>query len=174
MLFKVIAMSLLCLSTEGLAGSSPPAPMEEVVVTGLRELKRAAIKAEDRMLARYNELNRDRDLAILCDNKTPTGTLLTQRYCKLRLQQRVEERDAWAAMTAMTRPALEAGAFSEPTPLAAVQVELMARAGDFRQNVEKLLRENEDLRELVHQAAVARGRYEDRLKAAKDHDTSGE
>ncbi len=47
--------------------------MEEVFVTGLRELKRAALKAEDRMLARYNELNRDRDrdLGIVCSTGTP-------------------------------------------------------------------------------------------------------
>ena len=148
----------------------PEAPMGEVLVTGVRELKSAAIKAEDRMLARYNELNRDRDLDIVCSTGTPTGTRLTQRYCKLRLQQRVEERDAWSAMTAMTRQDIQAGAgaaAAAPTPLAEVRVELMARADDFRKNVENLLRDNPDLRELVHQSASARRQYEDRLKRPK-------
>ena len=155
------------------AASDPQEQMEEVVVTGLRQLKQAAIKAEDRMLARYNELNRDRDLDIVCSTRTPTGTRLTQRYCKLRLQQRVEERDAWSAMTAMTRQDIQAGAGGAtpaPTPLAEVRVELMARADDFRENVEKLLSNNPDLRELVHQSALARRRYEDRLTRLKDDD----
>ncbi len=73
-------------------------------------------------------------------------------------------------MTSMTRQDIQAGAgaaAAAPTPLADVRVELMARADDFRANLEKLLRDNPDLRELVHQSAVARRNYEDRLNRPK-------
>jgi hypothetical protein len=144
--------------------------IDEVVVKGPRELRQAAIKAENRMLARYNELNKDRDMAIFCSTRIPTGSLLPQRYCKLSLQQRLEERDAWSFMSAMTSQDVQSGAGGAApaqTPLAEVRVQLMGRADDFRNNLDKLLRDNPDLRELVHQSAVAYRHYEERLQRKK-------
>ena len=67
--------------------------LDEVVVSGkrLRELRAEVIKAEDRVVARYNELNQDDDLDIECHSFTPTGSRLSHRYCLLKLQKRAQE-----------------------------------------------------------------------------------
>ncbi len=72
------------------------AVLDEVVVNGtrMRELRDAVIKAEDRVVARYNGLNQVDDLDIECIKYTPTGTRLSYRFCLTRLQERAQQADA--------------------------------------------------------------------------------
>lgn len=74
------------------AAEAPPGvdpQLEEVVVTArqdsLSSLKLALIAAEDRFYERWNELNDDDDLDVICRVEAPTGTRLTRRTCAPRV-----------------------------------------------------------------------------------------
>lgn len=155
-----IALAIVVSICAGLAcGGEGADGLDEVLVTGtrLRELREEAIKAEDRLLARYNELNSIDDLDVECIKLTPTGTRMSHRYCMLKLQRRAQEQDATAFLTFMR--AVDVPNAQAP-PLRETGVRLMERSEDYRRNLAKLLEDNPDLRELVSQSAAAMRRYE--------------
>ena len=163
---QIIVMGVLwqscCNVTAAEAGTESPAnspETDEVVVnaTRLKDLREAVIKAEDRMLARYNELNQNHDLDIECLQLTPTGTRLSYRYCLTKLQKRAQQKDSSEYMTYMRNADLTNG---QAQPMPEVGVRLMERSEDYRKNLVKLLQENPDLRELLVERGAAERRYE--------------
>ena len=136
--------------------------LDEVVVSGkrLRELRAEVIKAEDRVVARYNELNQDDELDIECHSFTPTGSWLSHRYCLLKLQKHAEEKDAREYLTYMVGAAPEGFALPGAAPNTQVTARLMERSEDYRKNLVRLLTEHPELRELVVKSGEARRRYD--------------
>lgn len=132
--------------------SGTDAVTDEVVVNGarLRGLRAAVLQAEDRFLARYNELNQDHDLDIQCLQFTPTGTHFSYRYCLTRLQKKAQQKDGDEFLTYMRNSDVQNGA---APPIPETGVRLMERSQDYRKNLIKLLRDHPELRELL----VARG-----------------
>ena len=65
--------------------SAASAEIEEIVIKGrlerLGELRRAIQDTEDRIYARYNELNDDDAYDIECVERAPTGRRITARFC---------------------------------------------------------------------------------------------
>lgn len=155
------AVAVAAATTEADAGAtrSPTEALDEVLVRGarLRELRAAAIRTQDAVISRYNELTKDDDLRIECGRLTPTGTHFSYRYCQLRLQRRAQEMDATAFMNFMH-------SLDQPTadapPVREVGVRLMERSEEYRRNLARLLEDNPDLRELVHASDEALQRYE--------------
>jgi hypothetical protein len=66
--------------------------LEEIIISGdrnsLSSARKAMVEAEDRLYARFNELNKDDAFDILCSEAAPIGTVLRKRVCEPRgLQQ---------------------------------------------------------------------------------------
>jgi len=137
----------------------PPATLDEVLVRGarLQELRTEVIKAEDRMLARYNELNPVDDLDIECIQLTPTGTRLAQRYCLTKLQKRAQQRDS-AAFLDFARDADTSN--GQATPLNETGIRLMERSTEYRKNLVQLLQDHPELRQMLRERGDAQRRYE--------------
>jgi hypothetical protein len=133
--------------------------LDEVLVRGarLQELRAAVIEAEDRMLARYNELNQVDDLDIECIQLTPTGTHLKQRYCLTRLQKRAQQRDS-AAFLDFARDADTSN--GQAPPLNETGIRLMERSMEYRENLTRLLQDHPELRQMLKERGDAQRRYE--------------
>ncbi|MFM1887693.1 MAG: hypothetical protein RL026_2850 [Pseudomonadota bacterium] len=62
--------------------------LEELVVTGrlarLAAAREAIVQAEDRLHARYNEINTHEPFAIECRQEAPTGRIIRTRICEPR------------------------------------------------------------------------------------------
>jgi hypothetical protein len=148
--------------------------LDEVVVKGTRrwELRAAVIEAEDRLIARYNELNRDDDFDIHCFVHTPTGTHLSRRYCLSRLQDRAQQEDAralvlWATDTIIDPVTNQERHTNADPPVREVEVRMLERAEDYKKNLITLLQAHSDLRRLAKQHGDARRRYEAALPNRK-------
>jgi len=142
---------------------SPDEVLDEVEVKGVRiwQLRAAVIKAEDRVIARYNDLNRDDDLDIECLSNTPTGTRLSFRYCRTKLQKRTQQDDSWNWISSALSMQLEPGmGTSPPPPLPETPTRLLERMEDYKKNLATLLQDDPRLRELVKEHSDARRRYE--------------
>jgi hypothetical protein len=149
--------------------------LDEVVVAGTRlwELRAAVIKAQDLLVARYNQLNRDDDFDINCVTNAPTGTRFLRRYCLTRLQEREEQNDAIAIIDWQTDMILDPnkpGAITseihtnanQPNPQ--TQMHLAERSEDYRKNLIQLMQDHPELRRLARQQAEARRAYETAIR----------
>ena len=147
-------------ATEATVTNPSAEEMDQIVVQGtqLWELRAAVIKAEDRLLARYNELNKDDDLDIDCRQHKPTGTHIEFRYCLTRLQERAQQRDGSEFLAYLQGLEVTNGQNPPDRP----ETLLLERQADYRKNLVRLLRNNPDLRQLINQRADALRRYEAR------------
>jgi hypothetical protein len=159
-----------CIAVAATSTTSTPAAapdeLDEVLVSGTRlwQLRAAVIKAEDRLLARYNELNPEQDFDIECVNRTPTGTHISHRYCFTGLQKRIEQKDAWMMMTALVNQDVPGTTQS----VSEMSVQLLERAADYRQNLTTLLQDHPELRALARQHGEVRRRYEAALQDRRE------
>lgn len=83
--FSVLPLaSIQSQRTVAAAAESAISDLPEVVVESkwLAEMRKDIIRAEDRFLALFNELNTDDDFDVHCTIDVPTGTRLTQRVCR--------------------------------------------------------------------------------------------
>ncbi len=134
--------------------------LDEVVVTGkldsLSAARVAVIAAEDRFYARYNELNQDDQMDVVCRFEQPTGTRIPKRTCRTRMLDEATQVEAGK----LTRSEEGNVRLVSATALnSAPQAELKAR-------VLKMTREDPELlRALLEQARLAQY-YED-LSAKK-------
>ncbi len=163
-----------CVAAASEPGTNAHTPMDvldEALITGKRlpELRAAVIAAEDRMLARYNELNQDDDLDIECFEYTRTGTRISYRYCQLKLQARAQRKDSSEFLQFM-RAADTPNGGASPMPEVGIWLAgiwLAERSEDYRKNLVKLLQDDPGLRELVVQRAEALRRYEAERRSVK-------
>lgn len=172
MIIGLVARSIdasAAVAAEPPAGTSVDANelLDEVVVRGTRlwELRAAVIKAQDRLIARYNDLNRDNDFDIGCHTDAPTGTRFLRRYCWTRLREREEQNDAsayvyWATDTIIDPNTGQVRLKDELPPAGQAPVRMLERAEDYEENLIKLLQDHPELRKLAKQHGEARRRYE--------------
>lgn len=139
--------------------ATEPQELDEVVVSAarLRELRDEVIRAEDQMIARYNELNLDDDLDIQCFKFTPTGTRLSHRMCMTKLQIRSQQKDGSEFLQYMRNADISNGA---APPALETGMRLLERWPDYRKNLNKLLEQDAALRELVVNRGELMRRYE--------------
>ena len=173
----VVIIGLVAVSIDAsAAGAAEPPPgtsvdanelPDEVVVRGTRlwELRAAVFKAEDRLNARYNDLNRDDDFDISCHKDAPTGTRFLRRYCWTRLREHEEQNDAsayvyWATDTIIDPNTQQVRLNDVFLPAGQAQVRVLERAEDYEKNLIKLLQDHSELRKLAKQYGEARRRYE--------------
>jgi hypothetical protein len=141
------------------ASVSVPVPAaeesDEVIVRGtpLWELRENVIKAEDRFYARYNELNKVDDFDVECRWSAPTGSHVMRRSCLTRLAVRVNQEYATNFVSFL--------ADTGPAPDLDPHIGLLDRYGEFKDNVQYLLKVNPDLRRLVQERAATVKRYND-------------
>jgi hypothetical protein len=132
--------------------------LEEVLIEGERDslssARKAIDEAEDRLYARFNELNDSDALDIECRMEAPTGTLLKRRVCEAKGLQ------DW------TRPEVGALLFStggtfQPGASESARLSLMAEAK--RRMLELLRKDPELLRALLERARLEK-HYEELRK----------
>jgi hypothetical protein len=91
----VFAAETVAVAPEDLSGIET---LDEVVVTGkldsLSAARQAVIAAEDRFYARYNELNTDDRMDILCRFEAPTGSRIPRRVCQPKLVEEAARDEA--------------------------------------------------------------------------------
>jgi len=150
-------MAQICAATQSPGTAPVPVAEEsdEVIVRGtpLWELREAVIKAEDQFYARYNELNKVDDFDVECRWKAPTGSLVQRRGCLTKLTVRADQEYAKTFTDFMNG--------SGPAPDNDPHIALLDRYGEFKDNVQYLLKTNPDLRRLVQARATAVKRYND-------------
>lgn len=127
--------------------------LEEVLVRGTRlwQLREAIVEAEDRLYARYNELNKNRDFDIHCRREAPIGTRLKKRICQVRF---FEDAQAEYARTFVT------GVGFAPDP----DLVMLERSDEFRDNAVELYRSDRRLRALSRDLERLRKKYEEERK----------
>jgi hypothetical protein len=132
--------------------------LEEVLVRGTRlwQLREAIVEAEDRLYARYNELNKNRDFDIHCRREAPIGTRLKKRICQVRFFEDAQAEYARALVT---------GSGYAPDPN---QV-MMQRQGEFHANATGLYKNDRRLRALSRELERLQKNYEkERRERFKD------
>jgi hypothetical protein len=153
--------------------AQPPAPdatqaqraedMDEVVVTGrrLRELRAAAIEAEDRFYALYNDLNKVDDFDIECSADAPTGSRLDRRSCVTNVQ--LEARQDHGSQYVQMMQARAAGA-TATQPHTHPEQALQMRQQEYLENALYLLKVHPELLRLMRERDLAVKRYEVELR----------
>ncbi len=68
----------------GTAKVAPPVDAEVTVsaIRQLAQLRKEMLVAEDRFIAKYNELNKEREYAISCTDEAHTGSRFLRRVCR--------------------------------------------------------------------------------------------
>lgn len=165
--FSAMALVLICLGAQ-----SPPAvaagpkdagskedTLDEVVVQGrkLYELRKQIVEAEDRFVARYNELNQKHEYDIHCHpQEQTTGTLLRSRVCKVQIVEEAE-RDEARDLLDMMNSATPASAMAHAPTTAMVA---QTHEDDYRQNMLSLLRQYPELRKMAIERGDLAKRYD--------------
>jgi len=173
-----LAIASVCTRYAGAAAptietsKTPLQTLEEVEIRGTRlwKLRADVIKAEDRLVATYNELNKDDDLDIECLDFTPTGTHVSYRYCRSVLQRRAQEDDSWRLMGYLRGMDAQEGAgggVATAAPSAQTRDRLLERQDDYLKNLRKLLQDSPELRSLATEHDDARRRYNTALEMRK-------
>lgn len=148
----------------GRDGGAPPpgepvVELDEVPVIGrtLRQLRREAIKAEDRFYERFNTINTRDDFDIHCRMEKATGTIVPKRQCRIQFLMDTEAMDAREFVMGLTTAAAARGVH---TPLAPVQTQWVLRREEYRQTVKALLEKDPELMRLAREWVRLKEQYE--------------
>lgn len=162
------SMSPVFAAGEAVAGTGSMTQLDEVEVVGPRiaKLRAEVLKAENRLVARYNELNTDDDLDIECLMFTPTGTHIPFRYCRSRLQVKLQERYAAELVDYIATPDIEGSpvrAAGFLAPASPVRTGLLDSLDDYQSSLARVLMADGEFRALVRRHGEARRRYDEAL-----------
>jgi len=152
---NIVCIAILFSATTG--ATEAGTEVDEVVVRGQRlyEMRAAIVAAEDKFFARYNDLNSIDEFDIDCRQLKRTGSISERRACFPRIveQATTDEAkafyDAWLQIAGHNRPRAD-----DPHAL------LARKSGEYRLNMQKLLRGNADLRALVREQEHLQKRYD--------------
>ena len=127
--------------------------LDEVVIEGqkLYQLRQEIVKAEDRFFEAFNELNKDDDYDIHCENSTTAGTRLKTRQCKPVFIADAQAAEARSLLT---------GEYAPPAQLIALE-----REDDYRKKVLEVINKNPKLRKMVREHDALEQGY---IKARKE------
>ena len=136
----------------GTSKAAPPVDAELTVsaVRKLTEMRKEIALAEDRFVAKYNELNKERQYAIKCNDETYTGSRLNRRMCR---PEFVAD-----ATGDETRGWLRGEVYSPASPVIATK-----NAG-FRKNMLDIASKNPELVKLAQQHDDLEKRYNELLR----------
>lgn len=158
-IFVVLCALLLapCLPafTEEAAKSSEPAPRvdAEVPIVGQRQLdqmRNEVIAAEDRFLAKYNALNKQRKYRISCFMVTSTGTRVSHRECRPEfVGDATQDQSSGWLDTYSTPPS---------------KMVILEKSDGFAKNMAELVKNHPELAKLATERIAAETRYNDALK----------
>jgi hypothetical protein len=190
------ALCCCAFALQGVAGDAAVQGTPAPASAKLGDLRKSMAKAEERFLALYNQLNRNVDQQLSCNDSAPTGSRLTRRSCATRSQTRASEelaRNYLAAAADMGASQAQAGAERNEasavaqagTPLAdsqsAAQVGTQApdasvntSSGEAATRRAQETREFEaNLRKLMDAHPELRQRYQELLAARRQYQQAG-
>jgi len=174
-LLVTLGMALVSI---GIMAAEPAAPtMETTVVQGksLKDLRKDLKKAEDRFRSLYNDLNQDSSQRVECKEEASTGSRFTKRTCGTQAMNAATAEQVRQSLAEMSFGAGQAqaagGAVGSGPAIAAVgstravgdsnsggPVNLVSERDAFQKNMEKLLAENPELRQRLHEYVEAKAR----------------
>jgi hypothetical protein len=130
----------------------PPVEGEVTVgaITRLAQLRKEIVVAEDRFLAKYNELNQVRQYAIKCSQEAVTGTSLYRRACRPEYVNTATADEAKGSLL---------GYYAPPAALV-----LASKKGGFRKNMLDLAMKSAELRQLEREHQNLQDRYDQLLR----------
>jgi hypothetical protein len=154
----VLCVLLVPLFQPALAQQSGPgeavSPVEGEVTVGairrLAELRKEIVVAEDRFLAKYNELNQVRQYTIKCSPEAATGTRFYRRACRPEYVN---------TATADEAKGFIFGYFVPPADLV-----LASKKDGFRKNMLDLARKSPELRQFAQEHQNLLDRYDQLLR----------
>jgi hypothetical protein len=130
--------------------------VDEVIVSATRtltELRKEIDAAQDRLVAKYNELNQKPEFALSCDREAPTGSRFERHVCRAKFVD-----DAVGGHSRGFIEGLRGESGGNPALSGAV---LMAsKKSAFEKNMAALVNQSEELRTLAQTHAGLEGRYE--------------
>jgi len=130
---------------------APPVDAEVTVsaIRRLAELRKEMLAAEDRFIAKYNELNKEREYAITCNDEAHTGSRFLRRVCRPEFVSNATGYEArqWFR-----------GSYSPPAP-----VIIESKTAGFRQNLLDLASHDAELRWLAVVHDDLKKRYDELL-----------
>ncbi len=137
------------------SGTTKVAPSvdAEVTVSAIRrlaELRKEMLAAEDRFIAKYNELNKERQYAISCINEASTGSRFLRRVCRPEFVSNATGYEAreWFR-----------NSYSPPAP-----VIIDSQRAGFRKNLLDLATQSADLRRFAVEHDDLKKRYDELLR----------
>ncbi len=141
-------------------GTSVLAPRvdAEVIVSATRtlaELRKDILVADERFLAKYNELNKVPEFAIACDEEATTGSRFLRRTCR-----------AEFVTVAIREGAQDWFRGNAPTPTESVGRTIESKKGNFHKNMIDLARQSPELVRLARERADLEQRYNQLLRRA--------
>ncbi len=144
----VAALALVSpVTTRAMVSTTTDLPEVEVVGKRLYQLQKAIIQTEDKFLARYNELNQDRDFDVHCRQEAPAGTRIQKRICRVHFYELAEEE--WA------RYQLDPSNYYAPPPdLVALQ-----RADEYQRKALAVINSDTELRRLLRAREALEKKY---------------
>ena len=125
----------------------------EVTVRAKRELEKMRLQidaAQDRFIAKYNELNKDPQYAMKCNDEAPTGSRFTHHHCVPEFVN--------TATNAEMRAALD-GHFAPPPALV-----MASKRDGFHKNLLDLASSSPELQKLARERSDLQARYDKLLR----------
>jgi hypothetical protein len=148
-----IVLSLLLAALSQPAFTAEPAVDAEVNVSAVRKLaqmRKEIQTAEDRFLAKYNELNQERQYAIKCNQEAFTGSKFYRRVCRPEF------------VSAATRD--EAVTWVRGNSFIPSALVMESKQAGFRQNMIALAEKSPELRRIAKERGDLEKRYEELLR----------
>jgi hypothetical protein len=145
--------------------------LDEVTVFGsaghLTELRAAAIAAEDRFYARYNDLNEIDDFDVLCREEARIGTRLRKRNCRGLYEESALRDEGVEAfkIRQFLHDSSNIKIMPSSPPVPALMI-IEARRPGFQANMQSVVSGSQELVELLKARAVAVERFEAARRAA--------
>jgi len=170
---RIPTLLILCgLALPGSAAAPAAGDLDEIAVVGktLRELKREAIKAEDRFYRRFNSLNTRDDFDIHCRMDKATGTIVPKRQCRIQFLVDAGAIDAreflesLATVSGADGVTTASSARRVNSPDARLQPLWLVRREEYRQTVKALLEKDPELMALATEWVRRRDHYDRALK----------
>ena len=154
MIYKVLATTCALLFALVEPSVAADAAVDgEVTVRAKRELEKLRLEidaAQDRFIARYNELNKDPQYAMKCNDEAPTGSRFTRHNCRPEFVN--------AATNAELRAALD-GHSAPPAALVTA-----SKKAAFQKNMLDIASSSPELQNLAREQSDLQARYDKLLR----------
>ena len=139
-------------------GQAPP-PIDEVTVGATRtltELRKQIDLAQDRLISKYNELNKVPEFSIACEDNAPTGSRFLRHQCVARFSATAT---AGSSREFLNGVRGEMGAGSMPSAML-----IASKQRAFQKNMADIASKSPELRKLAQEHAGLEERYNQLLR----------